>query len=144
MFGSAYVCENALAVQHLIEAYRTAGTLTSSIYNVYIVPRKFIGQTLGQNVEYEEFNNMLVPLTYSYQVSKPTTINSYTPRNKKLLTYPYCYLVLTNNNGISNILHYEKFTEHGTGSSGKCDFSISGMPVPRLLNKMYSIQLYCR
>ena len=69
---------------------------------------------------------------YNYQVNKVSTINSYTPRNKKLLTYPYCYMVLSNNNGSSNVLHYEKFT--GT----KCDFVIAGVPTPRLLYKMHS------
>ena len=33
-------------------------------------------------------------------VSKPnSTIDGYTPKNKKLFTYPYKYLLLSNNNG---------------------------------------------
>ena len=39
----------------------------------------------------------------------PTSLNGYTPRNKKLLSSPYQYLVLTNNNGASNTLRYEYF-----------------------------------
>lgn len=42
----------------------------------------------------------------------PTTIDTYSPVNKKLLTFPYCYLRLTNNNGNDAIYHYERFTDN--------------------------------
>ena len=42
----------------------------------------------------------------------PTTIDTYTPVNNKLLTFPYCYLRLTNNNGNDAIYHYERFTDN--------------------------------
>ena len=41
--------------------------------------------------------------------SKPTTNGSYTPRNKKLLTYPYCYLLVNNMAGTSKMYKYEDF-----------------------------------
>lgn len=34
-------------------------------------------------------------------------IGNYTPRNKKLLSFPYCYASVTNNLGVSVELHYE-------------------------------------
>ena len=42
--------------------------------------------------------------------TKPTTVNTYKPRNKKLLTYPYCYLYASNNAGGGGIYKYEKFS----------------------------------
>lgn len=36
-------------------------------------------------------------------------LNSYTPKNKKLLTYPYNFLYVTNNCGESAVYHYERF-----------------------------------
>lgn len=42
--------------------------------------------------------------------SKPSTVNGYTPRNKKLLTFPYCYLYASNNGGGGAIYKYEKFS----------------------------------
>ncbi len=36
-----------------------------------------------------------------------TSLGSYTPRNKKLLSYPYCYMEVNNNLGVSLDLHYE-------------------------------------
>lgn len=46
----------------------------------------------------------------------------------KLLTFPYCYLVEDNNNGTSNILHYELFNDI-SDDPGKCYFTIKGVPV---------------
>lgn len=40
---------------------------------------------------------------------KPKSLNGYTPKNKKLLTYPYCYMNLSNNNGGNAIYKYELF-----------------------------------
>ena len=99
------------AFAQLVGEYVTNDTPTSSIYNVYIIPRKFVDQTLPTGDVFAIMADITANKNYSYQVSKPTTINGYTPKNKKLLTYPYCYLLLSNNSGSSNILMYEKFTE---------------------------------
>ena len=49
----------------------------------------------------------------SYATQTPpqvgTTINGYTPKNKKLFTYPYNCLYLSNNNGSDVVFHYEDF-----------------------------------
>lgn len=42
----------------------------------------------------------------------PTQVDGYTPVNAKVLTFPYCYLRLTNNNGNDAIYYYEKFTDN--------------------------------
>lgn len=39
----------------------------------------------------------------------PSKLDGYTPRNKKLLTYPYCYLGFTPTNGNQAIFRYENF-----------------------------------
>lgn len=57
-------------------------------------------------------------------VNKPTTINGYTPRNKKLLTEAYSYLLVDNNGGASGKYAYELF------STTSCVFNISGIPTP--------------
>ena len=51
---------------------------------------------------------------------KPTTLDGYTPKNKKLLTFPYCYLLVSNNNGQSNVLHFERFKN----STTVCEFEL--------------------
>ena len=52
-----------------------------------------------------------------------TSLDGYTPVNNKLLTFPYCYLRLTNNNGNDAIYHFEKFEPQYTGDN-LCRFSI--------------------
>lgn len=42
-------------------------------------------------------------------ISMPTSIDSYTPKNKKLLCYPYSCLTISNNNGGMAEYHYEDF-----------------------------------
>lgn len=50
---------------------------------------------------------------------KLTTLNGYSPRNGKLLTFPYCYLRVSNNNGADAIFHFEKFANN---EANKCYF----------------------
>lgn len=64
------------------------------------------------------------PKGYSIEIDKQTKINGYTPRNKKLLTYPYNYLYASNNAGASAIYHYEQF------NSDKCKFDVKGVVSP--------------
>lgn len=42
--------------------------------------------------------------------ARPNTIDGYSPRNKKLLTAPFQFLMLTNNNGSVTSLNYEYFS----------------------------------
>lgn len=42
--------------------------------------------------------------------SRPSSIDGYTPRNKKLLTYPYLYVGFNPYNGSQKIYRYEDFT----------------------------------
>lgn len=51
-------------------------------------------------------------------------LGSYSPHNKKLLTYPFNYLLVSNNNGGSAVYRYEDF------DSDNCDFEIDGTICP--------------
>lgn len=48
-------------------------------------------------------------------ITRPSSIDGYTPRNKKLLTYPYLYLGFNPINGTEKIYRYEDFS-NGTPS----------------------------
>lgn len=56
--------------------------------------------------------------------TKPTTLNGYTPKNKKMLTFPFCYLMASNNAGSNAIYKYELF------STTNCDFRYIGVITP--------------
>ena len=48
---------------------------------------------------------------YVLMESKPTTVGDYTPRNKKLLTYPYTYLLANNMAGGTKAYRFEFFRD---------------------------------
>ena len=53
--------------------------------------------------------------------SKQTTLNGYNPINNKVRCFPYNYLLVSNNNGQSNILKYERF------NGASCTFGMTGI-----------------
>lgn len=57
-------------------------------------------------------------------LTSPTTLNGYTPKNKKLLCYPYNALTITNNAGTQAEYRYEDFVNNTP------IFSLVGMPSP--------------
>jgi hypothetical protein len=115
--GGAYICTSITQVTSIISALDGAGK-GDAVTNVYMVPRKII--TMSQSDM--QYPGQSDPITYEVSANKPTDIDSYSPRNNKLFTYPYCYMILDNNNGTSNILQYENF------STDDCKFDVSGVP----------------
>ena len=57
------------------------------------------------------------------QILKPSNINGYAPKNKKLFVYPYSYLLMDNNAGGSAVYKYELFKN--TNNNKLCDFNIN-------------------
>ena len=45
----------------------------------------------------------------NYTISRPATLNGYTPKNGKMLTYPYSYILIDNNAGDCITERYENF-----------------------------------
>lgn len=95
-----------------------------AIVSVYLVPQSlFTGQTLnweiktipagGHNYTFEvsriPVSNTAVLMNTSSSITPPTTIDGYTPKNNKVLTYPYSYFYITNNVGTDIPFRYEDF-----------------------------------
>lgn len=83
----------------------------------YTKPFKIVDTTTSMSIDWNDGTSTRVPI-------KPTSLNGYTPRNKKLLTYPFCYLLLSNNCGASTIFRYENFLDN------ECDFDLQGVVTP--------------
>jgi hypothetical protein len=62
--------------------------------------------------------------TRNFGIAKPSGNGRYTPRNKKLLCYPYRFMLGNNNQGNTIEYHYEDF------STDDCIFSVSGGCLP--------------
>jgi hypothetical protein len=130
MVGGAYAFQNYADLITMINNYpSTQGqTASDAIYNAYMIPKAFMtynfptaGNPLDLNTEYQGDNT---PLHFDEYISKPSTLDTYIPVNNKLFTFPYCFIVLSNNDGTNNILHYEKFSS----SFGHCRFRVIGVP----------------
>lgn len=74
------------------------------------------------------------------EIYKPTTLNGYTPKNKKLLCYPYSYMLMSNNSGGSAVYKYELF--NCPDDANKCDFRIYSTITPgmsiRIIPRYYN------
>lgn len=83
-----------------------------SIIGVFMFPASLLGTETdygtGSGVN-QWFNIKRTLGTQDFTIAKPTSLGGYTPRNKKLLTYPYNYM-LVNTEGASNEYRYERFT----------------------------------
>ena len=118
-------------VKHVIDVYDTAG-LGDAILNIYVMPKACVG-TVHYGLEltahmkkdsirpygsvekwtYATVGTLaesLAPETaVTKTITRPTTLNSYTPVNQKLFTFPYCYFNISNNAGNTVPFHYEDF-----------------------------------
>lgn len=95
---------------------------------------KFCTATVGAN-NYAEINPSDKPFTFYWgdsnfptatEPAKPKALNGHTPKNKKLLTYPYTYMLMSNNAGGSAIYRYEMFTE----DPDNCPFRVQSAITP--------------
>lgn len=129
-------------VKTLIEELSEAG-VSESIQCIFMAPAGFIPtKTEGEYSEVEssfkayehEWVHAVLGGESDTLPEKPNNINGYIPKNKKLLTFPYCYLLASNNCGASNIYKYEYF-------NGDVDFKILSAITPgmsiRMLPKNY-------
>lgn len=115
--GGAYICSTGEELVSIINLYANMGK-SDAIFGVYLVPKKIVNNTS----ETMQYSGQLEPVKYEHSFPCATTLDGYTPRNKKLLCYPYSYILLSNNSGQSNILQYENF------DTDTCTFEIVGVP----------------
>ena len=118
--GGFYIFDDVDVLVQVISAYGDG--IAEAIKNVYIVPKWTT--TITGSITQSQWDGSISPASKIDHVDMPTTINGYSPRNKKLLCYPYQYITVFNNNGSANNLHYELFSN----TNHQCQFSILGIP----------------
>ena len=104
-----------------IRAYDKLGK-SADIVNIFMIPRIiadilptsdrwFSASLEGLQITTAVLPNQagVVTLRNDITLTSPTSLNGYTPKNKKLLTYPYNALSITNNAGIQVDYRYEDF-----------------------------------
>ena len=131
--GLTYIAFPDFANARSYVNYVNANSTTDPIVTMFMCPPELFMYDGFNFVSYQgKFTYGFVPshagateITHT-SITKPTTIDSYSPRNQKLLCYPYQYLEINNNAGSSNIYQYEMFKGYGSSSSSTCDFSVIG------------------
>ena len=99
-------------------AYKAGLRAGDAIVSIYMIPRSVLHATpTFVNVTINNITAHVASIATSsaaedmglYESTVNTSLNGYTPVNKKLLTWPYNYAYVTNNVGQNMELHYEDF-----------------------------------
>ena len=134
-----------------IEKY-TSDKKVEAIYSLFMIPSssvnlnsvdttwniddEYINVTyLGMKSDLEQGNDVLGTIL----LEKPSTLaNNYSPKNNKLLTYPFSYLNVTNNSGTTIPFHYEDFSYKSEEIPDKTFiyFQIYGVVTPSMNMKL--------
>lgn len=110
---------------------------SDSIVSVFMCPDKYVNAEIPSGKTYAEvkdgetvFSNEWVTdeTTLDVENLKPTHLNGYVPKNNKLFTYPYCYMLMDNNAGGSAVYQYELFTD--PDNEKRCLFKIYSAVTP--------------
>ena len=132
-----YYSSAVIGARSLIDVYDKAG-LGDAIQNVYILPKSLIGDvesgltisTTGSapvasvgGLCMPQFSTGVTSLgTFTH--TTPTTLDGYTPKNRKLLCYPFNYMNVSNNAGTTVPYRYEDFTNNTVS------FTVEGVMTP--------------
>lgn len=110
------IVENSFNLWRLISAYASSTTTgIDAIHEVFMIPASFYPNPSWIQVD-TNFRYSTLPEStgasffgsVSFQRNNQIGLN-YTPKNKKLFSYPYSYLLVSNNAGTDVIYHYEDF-----------------------------------
>ena len=93
-----------------------------AIVSVFMIPSELGGLQISWGSEGSEEDNTLIEYGWLWNNTNPVsldvedismnlTLDSYVPKNKKVLAYPYNALMVSNNNGQNHIYRYEDFND---------------------------------
>lgn len=97
-------CMGLSEARAIIRAYDSAGK-GDSIVSIFIAPKEFFANSIkvegtGLTIYIPANSAYLSNLLDATNITRPSTVNGYTPRNNKLFVYPFSYVYVTNNTGI--------------------------------------------
>lgn len=118
--GLTYMFFNSfVSLQRVIDWYANQG-YAEDIQTIFYVPNSFVTNSDPKTQSYElgsATNTATVtwlepsetPTVENHSFTKPSSLAGYTPRNNKLLCYPFCFFNISNNVGNEFTYHYEDF-----------------------------------
>ena len=123
-------------LEDVLKAYASAGK-SDAIGMLFIAPTYLIPKVDETVTDDGDVKDTYSPTSLywnngqSSDLYRPFTLDGYTPKNNKLLCYPYCYLLMSNNNGGNVIYNYEYF-EISASSNYAIDFLIRATLTPSM------------
>ena len=124
-------------LQAIIEDLEEAGQ-SDAIVAIFMAPKNMVTSTTppdsGEEGLYSTYPEVsgLVAADFEFwdDIKKPTSINGYTPKNNKLFTYPYQFLLMSNNSGGAAVYKYESFYDSISDDKSICEFRIYSAVTP--------------
>ena len=125
-FGGIYsgvnylICETPLAASKTLKAWDKDGK-GEAVVSVFMIPTSLTGtltfktyttKGVTYNLALPPYTSTYITLATSSNITSPSTLNGYTPKNNKLFCYPYNYFYITNNVGMDVDFHYEDFVNN--------------------------------
>ena len=116
-----YRFDNVSAIDTILELYADHGQ-SDAVTGIFLAP-KFLAPLSSGGVERTVASSQDAT---NHTISKAKTygLNGYTPSNNKLKTFPFCYMLVSNNQGGNAIYPYEFFSENN------CTFVVKGALTP--------------
>ena len=99
----------------VITRYASQGK-SGSIVSIFLAPVEFLEGSkvygeLGYNLYIpQDASGSVTTLLNETTITRPSTLNGYTPKNNRLFCYPFSYMYVTNNVGSNAEFRYEDFT----------------------------------
>lgn len=121
----------SLTAMNTILSDKSTAAAEASVVALYMAPHLFSNFPTGCSLSGEGQFEDLIAVTGPV---RPTAIDGYTPKNWKLLSYPFSFLYAHNNNGAAAVFKWEHF-------DGTPAFEIIGSPLPSSTYKMYPSNL---
>lgn len=121
----AVLVDNYTTADLLVAAYDDAGK-SESIVSCFYIPKGAIPSYITNSgcVLHGSTVTIYFPQTSAsavtmdtITVNKPATIDAYTPKNNKLFTREFCYMLASNNSGSEATFNFEDFRDVSTGKS---------------------------
>ena len=100
-----YACKHAEYMENIIN---NMGASKEGLISMWMYPSALVDSDAGNVIE-NAIDWVNGSKTFEHHINVPASLKNYEPKNKKLLTYPYRYLYVSNNIGNSAVYRYERF-----------------------------------
>ena len=131
-----YKFGDASEINAVLKKLADAGQ-SDAVVSIFMLPTLFYSSSVPSGGTYSEITTSMGAKKLDWvntlgvndeENYKPTNLNGYIPKNNKLFTYPYCYMLMNNSAGGSAIYKYELF--NNPDDNKHCAFYIYSAMTP--------------